>query len=248
MNKYKIIFILFIMFMTGCHTMKNSSQVEKQSVIESFVFRHVDIPEGAIPLRAAYFSKVLRDYISDRDVKCCLDLSLPRIFTRCDDESAGFVEKIKRNVEETLLSNLVQTNSFADGVSWGMINPKLQSLSCDYVDGKTLILILFASIPWKIDCQNNHIIVKVFPEELDVVEYIQKRSSGTHHFHKIQDFVLYEHFDAQLFFTHPDHPERIFVVAPPKIHEKAFRILKDWQTSFQSPEFLPELVVPHALR
>ena len=241
MTKYQIMFVLFIMFMTGCHNMKNSSQAEKQSVIESFVFRHVDIPEGSIPLRAAYFSKVLRDYIPDRDVKCCLDLSLPKILTRCADESSGFVEKIKRNVEETLLSNLVQTNSFADGVSWGMINPKLQSLSCDYVDGKTLILILFASIPWKIDCQNNHIIVKVFPEELDVVEYIQKRSSGTHHFHKIQDFVLYEHFDAQLFFTHPDHPERIFVVAPPSVHKQAFSRLKEWQSSGLNTAILPDV-------
>ena len=237
MMKIAIMFIISVACsgcMTGGSTLKNE--------IDSFLFKDVVLPESTFWSRVVLFSDLLREQIPGGNISCSVDVTQPELRMRCFADSRHLYPSIREQIRNELAANISRTNTVDKIFPWGLTGHRLQALSGNYIDGKTLVLALFASIPWDIEYRRNQITIRIFPEKLDIVEYRQKSfRTGSPRFFTVDDFMLYEHFDKQVFLAHPENPERVFVVAPPCVHKQAFTQLKELRTSSQHPEIFPDV-------
>lgn len=240
-EKASISFLLmasvFISLTTGCQIYTS----EHHNYPQGHVFPDVAIPECNLFLRVAHLSSILNSGCPQKRSRVSVDLTLPRITVRCFPDSRDIAASISSDLTVQLIHNLGQTNATA-AFPWGNGGIPLYAINGRFIDGETIIKMVGETSAGGILVEHGQITFRLFPPELEIIEYKQKKENGLHGFHWLREFNFYESDGQQeLFINHPYDISRIFVIAPPCVHRRALKEMQSWQLNSTLRPSLPDV-------
>jgi hypothetical protein len=236
-NRLTAILFAVLILIVGCETRVKDTR----DYPAEHVFKEIAIPESNLFLRAAYLSKTLMEERPENRSRVLVDFTLPRITIRCFPDSMDVAASIKSNLIVQLIQNLDRTNSFA-ALPWGNGSIPVYSINGHYIDGEALAKMVGETCSGGIDLSAGQITLRLFPPELEIVEFKQKKENGLHGFHWLRDFNIYNsEGQKEIFTNHPNDISRIFVTAPHDVHQRALKELKIWRSNAAFHPSLPEI-------
>jgi hypothetical protein len=198
---------------------------------------NLTIPSGNMLVCASCVKQAIRDQYPNAQLELFVDVSFPSVKMRIYENSLSSHRSIFKNISDLLLSHLDLTNSgYGIGNNVGPLNAKQMSWH-------DVVYFFESCFGCKVTYRDNFIIIHVFPDVLEVIEYRQRSNKGMTVLEtlrlgyvssgKIRDGVFLDCSGSQ--------KECSLVVATPEGHNQAMKQLKE----FGGGELAETIVAPN---